>query len=45
MEEVFGDAYYWIALANPSDQGHQAAKRFDSENPQTLIVTTDEVLT
>lgn len=45
MEEIFADAFYWIALANPTDQWHDAVDRFDKENPQTLIVTTEEVLT
>jgi predicted nucleic acid-binding protein len=45
MDEIFADAFYWIALANPSDQWHTAAKRFDVENPNALLVTTEEVLT
>lgn len=45
MDEVFADAFYWIALANPGDQWHDAAKKFDESNPNTLLVTTEEVLT
>jgi predicted nucleic acid-binding protein len=44
MEEAFADAFYWIALANPTDQWHKAAKRFNSEEPETLLLTTEEVL-
>jgi uncharacterized protein len=45
MDEVFADAFYWIALANPADQWHDAVKRYDKNNPDTLLVTTEEVLT
>jgi len=45
MEETFADAFYWIALANPADQWHHAAKQFNEENPDVLLVTTEEVLT
>ena len=45
MDEVFADAFYWIALANPADQWHDAAKRFDDDNPNVLLLTTEEVLT
>ena len=45
MDEVFADAFYWIALANPADQWHNAVKRYDVTNPDALIVTTEEVLT
>ena len=45
MEEIFADAFYWIALANPADQWHEAAKRFDEDNPDALLVTTEEILT
>lgn len=45
MEEIFADAFYWIALANPADQWHDAAKHFDEENPDALLITTEEVLT
>jgi len=45
MNEVFADAFYWIALANPADEWHQIAKEFDQKNPDILLVTTQEVLT
>lgn len=45
MDEVFADAFYWIALANPADQWHDAAKRFDEDNPDARLVTTEEALT
>lgn len=45
MAEFFADAFYWIALANPADQWHEAAKKFDENNPDALLITTDEVLT
>ena len=45
MDEIFADAFYWIALANPADQWHDAAKQFDEDNPNILLVTTEEVLT
>lgn len=45
MNEVFADAYYWIALANPADQGHIAASEFNVTKPKLAIVTTEEVLT
>jgi predicted nucleic acid-binding protein len=45
MEEFFADAFFWIALANPADQWHKAAKRFDEENSSVFLLTTEEVLT
>ncbi len=45
MDEIFADAFYWIALANPADQWHAAAKKFDEDNPDAVLVTTEEVLT
>ena len=45
MGEVFADAFYWIALANPADQWHDAVKHFDEANPNAPLVTTEEVLT
>lgn len=45
MNEVFADAFYWIALANPADQWHDTAKRYDEDNPHVSLVTTEEVLT
>ena len=45
MGEIFADTFYWIALANPADQGHQAASEFSQANSDTPLVTTHEVLT
>jgi predicted nucleic acid-binding protein len=45
MDEVFADAFYWIALANPADQWRNAAKQFDVDNADAPLVTTEEVLT
>lgn len=45
MREIFVDAVYWIALANPADQWHSAAKKFDEDNSDALLITTEEVLT
>src|SRR5690606_2321357 len=45
MNKIFADAFFWIALANPSDQWHSTAKRFNRANPNAVLVTTDEVLT
>jgi predicted nucleic acid-binding protein len=43
VPEIFADTFYWIALANPADASHQAAKNFDFTNPEAALVTTDEV--
>lgn len=45
MEAIFADAFYWIALSNPADQWHNAAYRFDKENADASLVTTEEILT
>lgn len=45
MDEIFADAFYWIALANPADQWHDTAKQFNEENPDAVLITTEEVLT
>ena len=45
MPEVFADTFYWIALLNPADKFHQAAKTFGQNSPQSSLVTTDAVLT
>ncbi len=45
MNEVFADAFYWIALSNPADQWHDAVKRFDREKTDATLITTEEVLT
>lgn len=45
MHEIFADSFYWIALANPTDQWHQAAREFSRANQDASLVTTHEVLT
>ena len=45
MPEVFADTFYWIALLNPADKWHQAAKTFSQTNPEVSVVTTDPVWT
>jgi uncharacterized protein len=44
VPEIFADTFYWIALANPADASHVAARAFDLTNPEGALVTTDEVL-
>ena len=44
MPEIFVDTFYWIALANPADASHQAARAFDLANSNVALITTDEVL-
>ena len=44
MKEVFVDTLYWVAIANPSDQWHEAAKSAKSALGGVKLVTTDEVL-
>jgi predicted nucleic acid-binding protein len=44
VAEIFADTFYWIALANPADASHHAARAFDFTNPEAALVTTDEVL-
>lgn len=45
MTEVLADAFYWIALANPADQWHDAVKKYSQLNPAVRLITTQEVLT
>ncbi len=45
MREIFADTFYWIALANPSDEWHQPARDFNHADQDALLVTTHEVLT
>jgi predicted nucleic acid-binding protein len=45
MRRVFADSLYWIALANPADQWHQATRDAERELAGAQIVTTEEVLT
>lgn len=44
MRVIFADSFYWIALANPADQWHRAAKEFTKANKDALV-TNQEVLT
>ena len=44
MLEVFADTFYWIALLNPADKFHQAARTFGQISPERSLVTTDAVL-
>jgi|ERR1017187_3491998 predicted nucleic acid-binding protein len=44
MKTVFADTFYWIALANPKDEWHQAAINASKRLGQVHLVTTDEVL-
>lgn len=45
MKRLFADTLYWIALANPSDQWHPAARQAEADHVGAQIVTTEEVLT
>ncbi len=44
MKSVFADTHYWLALANPRDQWHEAAREARAILGTALLVTTDEVL-
>ena len=44
MSEVFADSGYWIALANPSDENHESARRLARNARGREIVTTEMVL-
>ena len=44
MSRLFADTYYFFAILNPKDSGHQKALAFASEN-DAPIVTTAWVLT
>ncbi len=43
MKVIFADAYYWIALINPSDAHHEAAVKA-AESLRGTILTTHWVL-
>ena len=45
MKYVFVDTSYWIAIINPKDQWHNAAKSAREKIGEMPLVTTDEVLT
>lgn len=45
MKAVFADSLYWVALASPRDQWHEAARRANRKLGRVRLITTDEVLT
>lgn len=45
MRTVFVDTVYWIAMARPDDQWHEAAVEARLRLGKVEMVTTDEVLT
>jgi predicted nucleic acid-binding protein len=44
MRTVFADTAYWVAIVNPRDQFHEAAKAARQQIGPCVIATTDEVL-
>ena len=44
MKTVFADTLYYIALANPRDEWHQAAKAIGPKLGAVRFITIDEVL-
>jgi predicted nucleic acid-binding protein len=44
MTALFADTFYWIALADTTDNAHQRALALTKERAGSHIVTTDEVL-
>ena len=44
MTEIFADSFYWIALVNPTDASHQTVLGFSQTSLDSVLVTTDEVL-
>ena len=45
MSEVFADTNFWVALTNPNDRWHSAARAAARELAPRGLVTTEEVLT
>ena len=45
MSDVFADSGYWIALANPSDENHESARRANEKLGGRKTVTSEMVLT
>jgi predicted nucleic acid-binding protein len=45
MKALFADTFYWIALADSTDNSHWEALKLTTEWATSGIVTTDEVLT
>ena len=44
MRAVFADTFYWIALANPKDEWHQATVKVSQGLGPVHLLTTDEIL-
>lgn len=44
MNALFADTFYWIALADFTDNAHQRALALTAERADSRIVTTGEVL-
>jgi predicted nucleic acid-binding protein len=44
MSAVFADTFYWIALADYTDDSHRRAVKLTAERTDAAIITTDEVL-
>lgn len=44
MKIVFADTWYWVALTNPNDQWHQAAREASARIDPARLITTGEVL-
>ncbi len=44
MKIVFVDTWYWVALTNPNDQWHQAARVASKRIDSARLITTGEVL-
>jgi predicted nucleic acid-binding protein len=44
MRRVFADAFYWIALINPGDDWHLAARQIGLSLHTVTLITTEEVL-
>ena len=45
MRVLFADSFYWAALLNPKDDWHNRVRHYSNTLTQTVLVTTDEVLT
>lgn len=45
LRAVFADTFFWIAVFNPKDSYHEKAVTLSESLQDTLIITTDEVLT
>jgi predicted nucleic acid-binding protein len=45
LRELFGDTFFWVALANQRDPYHAQVQALDRQLSNVRIVTTQEVLT